>query len=127
MTLVPKKGQAFGESLGIEVPTRYDVKTHDSFDTLLVADSLLTPILFGMSRPTLWVCRLLAGLLVIMRVESNDLTLHKRLQIEAMIGIGLIVFALRGTLTRRPLENLYLFAGGVSIIANCLMTQVDQE
>jgi hypothetical protein len=119
------RGVAFGESLGIEVPTRYGRDTHAAFSTILAVDSLLTPLILGMSRRTVMLCQLLAGGLLWLRREDSDLTLRQRLQIEAAAGLVLLVLALRGTITRRLLDRLYLFIGGVLIIANSLMTETD--
>lgn len=119
------RGIAFGESLGIEVPTRYGRDTHAAFNTILAVDALLTPLILGMSRRTVMLCQLLAGGLLMLRREDSDLTLRQRLQIEATAGLVLLVLALRGTITRRLLERLYLFIGGVLMIANSLMTETD--
>ncbi len=119
------RGVAFGESLGIEVPTRYGRDTHAAFSTILAVDSLLTPLILGMSRRTVMLCQLLAGGLLWLRRDDSDLTLRQRLQIEATAGLVLLVLALRGTITRRLLDRIYLFIGGVLIIANSLMTETD--
>ena len=119
------RGVAFGESLGFDVPTRYGRDTHAAFNAIMAVDSLLTPVVLGMSRRTVVLCQLLAGGLLLLRREDSDLTLRQRLQLEATAGVVLIVLAMRGTITRRLLERGYLFVGGVMMIANSLMTETD--
>jgi hypothetical protein len=117
--------RAFGETLGLEVPTRYDEQSHSWVNTMMIADSLLTPMILGMSHRTIWTCRFLAGLLLLTRGKSDSVTLQQRLQIEAASGLLLIVLALRGTISRGFFDNAYLFIGGAIMIANSLMTEVD--
>lgn len=114
---------AFGERLGLEVPTRYDEKTHEWANLAMIADSLVTPLLTGMSPRTVWVCRALAALLALTRTHTTSVTLKQRLQIELATGIALIVLALRGEVSRRAWENLYLGIGGILMVANALMTE----
>src|SRR5437879_4829119 len=121
----PNNNPAFGETLGIEVPTRYDIQTHATLAGIMAADTMLTPAVFGMSSRTVWFCRMVGGLLLYLRTENSDLTLRKRLQIEAATGVGLLILSMRGTVTRRPFENAYLFIYGILLIGHSLMTQVD--
>jgi hypothetical protein len=118
---------AFGETLGVDVPTRYDSTAHATVNTLMIADSLITPVLLGMSGPTVWTCRAIAALLFITRTSSVELPLRRQLEIEAATGIGLIFLALRGQISKKWFENAYLFAGGVMMVANSLMTEVDPQ
>ena len=115
---------AFGESFGLELPTKYNAETHANFNTIMAADSLLTPMLLNMSLRTKWLCRLLALALLVLRDNQGDLTLRYRLELEAVGGIGLIFLGLRGSVSPWLLERLYLIIGGSMMIANALMTQV---
>src|SRR5262249_20116970 len=45
-------GTAFGETLGIDVPTRYSADIHSTVSAMLAVDSLVTPLLLGMSGKT---------------------------------------------------------------------------
>lgn len=116
---------AFGENFGIAVPTKYSEETHALFNTIMAIDSAVTPMIFGMSGRTVWLCRLLAGALFVLRDNSTDLRLRYRLQIEVAAGVALIWLALRGSVTPWLFERLYLIIGGGMIVANALMTQVE--
>ena len=93
----------------------------------LAADALVTPVLLRMSPRTRWVCRAAALLLLLSRVQIPDLALRRKLEAEAAAGIGLMFLALRGRISHRWFENLYLFASGVGMLANSLMTEVGTE
>ncbi len=116
---------AFGENYGLVVPTKYSEETHGLFNVLMAADSVATPMIFGMSWRTIWLCRALAGALFVLRDKSTGMKLRYRLQIEAATGIALILLALRGSITPWLFERLYLMIGGGMMIANALMTQVE--
>lgn len=118
MTITP---QAYGESLGFSVPTRYDEGTHNAVNLALVADSLLVPRVLNMSPITKWICRALAGLLLVTRMDSIDV--RQRLQWEVAVGLLLIGGAMTGRLSSRIFENLYLLIGGIMIVFNALMTE----
>src|SRR5258708_22525807 len=77
-------GVAFGEALGIDVPTHYSEEIHATVNALMAADSLVTPAILGMSTRTVWFCRLLAGLLLVTRSHALDLDLRQRLEIAAL-------------------------------------------
>ncbi|MHB8626303.1 MAG: hypothetical protein ACYDBJ_10945 [Aggregatilineales bacterium] len=115
--------QAFGETFGLDVPTRYTAETHALFNTLMAADAAFTPALLHMSRWTRWICRALAALLLVGRASRGGPELRQQLQIEAAVGLFLIVTALTGHM--RFLEKLYCLVGGLLIVANSLMTQVE--
>ncbi len=118
---------ALGETWGIAVPTRYNAETHALFDTIMAVDSLLTPMLFGMSWRTIWVCRTLAGALLFLRNDNSDLSLRYELEIETAVGLALIVLGAQGNISRRLFERLYLIIGGGMMVANALMTQVPRD
>ena len=84
---------AFGESIGLELPTRYDSNMHALVDALIAADAAISPVLFGMSSRTIWLCRLLAVVLLILRNDQPDMKLRERLELEAGIGVLLIAVA----------------------------------
>jgi hypothetical protein len=115
---------AYGETLGFDVPTRYAPETHATFNLIMAADSLITPVLFGMSGRTVWFCRFLSGLLFVTHSNTSDLELRQRLQIEAWTGAALLVLAYQGGVTHRFFERAYLFIGGLMMIGNALMTQI---
>ena len=121
---------AFGESLGMDVPTRYTAQTHDTINMLLAGDTLMTPMLFGMSTRTVWFCRALAGILFIGRGGSSPngdaFSLRNRLEMEAIVGLLLLALAVRGAVSNRVFDRVYLFVSGVVMIANSLMTELDQ-
>lgn len=119
--------QAFGEWLGIAVPTRYREEVHALANMAMVGDSLITPLITGMSKNTVWVCWVLAGLLFITRQKSESLTQRQALQIELVSGLLLLLLAARGMISKRWWENSYLFFGGLLMIANALMTELDPE
>jgi hypothetical protein len=118
---------AYGETLGIDVPTRYDETAHAVFAAVMAADSVVTPTLFGMSRRTRIFCRWLAALLVV--TTLRQIPLKHRLAAEAGVGASLLVLGVYGTVSRRIFERLYLIIGGVLMLGNALMTEVkdDQE
>ena len=121
----PMPRQALGEWLGIDVPTRYTHEAHEFFNLLMAGDSLITPLLFGMSSRTVWVCRGLAALLFFTRKQNDSITMVQALQIEAATGLALIILASQGAFSRRWWENGYFLFGGVLMIANALMTEID--
>jgi hypothetical protein len=124
--LVPiNLGSAFGETLGLDVPTRYDAQTHAAIDAVMALDSLVVPSLLRMSTRTVWACQLVAGLLLALPNFKGNLPMRQRLELEAGAGLMLMVLAFQGAITRRPFERLYLFIGGGMMVANSLMTQVD--
>jgi hypothetical protein len=116
---------AFGETLGLDVPTRYDAQTHAAIAAALALDSLVVPSLLRMSTRTVWACQLIAGMLLALPNFKGDLSMRHRLELEAGTGLMLMVLALQGVITRRPFEQLYLFIGGGMIVANSLMAQVE--
>ncbi len=118
---------AFGEQFGIALPTRYPSETFAALNTLLAVDALATPWLFGMSRGTVWFCRILAGLLLLLRGDNHDLSLRNALQLQALIGLALISLSLRGGISGRFFERIYLLSGGMMMLANTLMTQVEER
>jgi hypothetical protein len=115
--------QAFGETLGLDVPTRYTAETHALFNSLLAADASLTPLLIRTSKRTRWVCRGLAMLLMAGRAPRSGSELRQQLQFEAAVGSLVISMAL----VRRMkfLERCYCLIVGVLMVANSLMTQVE--
>jgi hypothetical protein len=122
-----QRGTAFGETFGFEVPTQYSAEIHSSANTLMAADSILTPMVFGMSSRMVWFTRALAGVLWTFREGSSELPLRRRLEIESGIGAVLVALALRGIISRSIFERLYLLIGGVMMIGNAMMTQVEVE
>src|SRR5258706_14347078 len=100
-------GQAvwFGESLGIDVPTRYTAEIHSMVNALLAADTALSPVILGRSDRTVWLCRILSGVLVAFRTNITELPLRRRLEIQAALGALLVLAALRATITRRLFDN----------------------
>ena len=117
-------GTAFGETLGIEVPTRYSADIHSAVSAMLAVDSLVTPLILGMSGKTVWFSRLVAGLLFMLRSNASEATLQRRLELEAQVGLLVVFLAIRGAITRRPIDRAYLFVAGVTMIADSLMTEV---
>ena len=113
---------AFGEALGIDVPTRYPRVTHDLINAAMAADSAVTPMLLGMSRRVCWGCRLLVALLLYGRSIRTDAELRRQLESEIAAGVLCVVAALFGT--RRLFERLYLLIGAVMLIGNALMTEI---
>jgi hypothetical protein len=118
-------GVAFGETFGLEVPTRISPQIHDSMNAMMAADAILTPTILGFSGRVVWLCRLLGGLHLLFRTESPDLPLRRRLELEALTGMLLIGVALRGTLSRNILEQIYLLIGGVMMVGNSVMTEIE--
>jgi hypothetical protein len=116
---------AYGESLGLELPTRYTPHTHETVDILMAFDSLMSPPMLGMSQRTIWFCRALAGLLFLLRNDDSNLSLRRRLEIEAVTGALLMIFAWRGTVSRRFLDRLYLLFEGTALVGNSLMTEIE--
>jgi hypothetical protein len=116
---------AFGEWLGIDVPTRYSAESHEFFNLTMIGDSVITPMLFGMSSRTVWVCRALVAVLFITRKKTDSLSMRQALQVEAATGLTLMVLAAQGTISRRWWENAYLMFGGALMILNALMTEMD--
>lgn len=123
--LKPAELMAFGESLGLSVPTKYSEQTHAAFDTIMAADCALMPMITGMSWRTLWLCRVLALALLVLRSRNSDLSLRYRLEIEAAAGFALIILGMQGSVSPWLFERLYLMLGGGMMIANSLMTQVE--
>ena len=117
-------GVAFGETLGLDVPTRYTEDIHGAMNVVMAVDSLVTPAILGMSSKTLWLCRGLAALLFAFRGNLTDMPLRQRLEIEAATGVLLMLLAFRGTVTHRVVDNLYMFIGGAMMIGNAFMTEV---
>lgn len=114
---------AFGETFGLAVPTRYAAETHALFNTLMAADAAFTPSLLRMSRRTRWLCRALAALLLVGRTPRSGPALRQQLQIEAAVGLLMIATAINGRM--KFLEKLYCLIGGLLIVVNSLMTQID--
>jgi hypothetical protein len=115
--------QAFGELFGLEVPTRYPEETHHFINQIMAADCLVTPLILRMRFPTVWLCRALAGLLLVTGRRSNDLSLRSRLTFEVVVGLAVMITALSRRSRIRTLERLYLAFGGLLMVANALMTQ----
>ena len=115
--------QAFGETFGFDVPTRYPAETHGMFNSIMAADAAITPTLLHMSRRTRWVCRALAALLLAGRTPKTGSDLRQQLQLEAAVGVLLMVAALTGRM--KFLEKAYWLIGGLLIVANSLMTQIE--
>src|SRR5258708_3545332 len=90
---------AFGERLGLDLPTRYAPHAHETINILLAFDSVLTPPMLGLTRRTVWFCRGLAGMLLFLRNDDSTLPLYRRLEIEAVTGLLLMAFAWRGTIS----------------------------
>jgi len=116
---------AFGESLGLELPTRYTPHAHETIDILLAFDSVLTPPMLGLTQRTVWFCRGLAALLLFLRNDDSNLPLRRRLEIEALAGLLLMALAWRGTISRRFLDRLYLIFEGTALVGNSLMTEIE--
>jgi hypothetical protein len=116
---------ALGEWLGIDVPTRYTHEAHEYFNALMIGDSLITPFIFGMSGRTVWVCRALAVLLFFTRKKTDTLSMRQALEVEAATGLTLLVLAAQGAISKRWWENAYLAFGGILMVANALMTEMD--
>ena len=114
--------QAFGETFGLDVPTRYPAETHGLFNSIMAADAAITPTLLHMSRRTRLICRALAAVLLAGRARSGS-DLRQQLQLEAAVGVLLMVAALMGRM--KFLEKAYWLIGGLLIVANSLMTQVE--
>ncbi len=115
---------ALGELLGIDVPTRYSPRIHDAVDTVLSINSLLAPAMLGMSRPTVLLCRLLAGTVTLLHLENDELSYRRRLELKSLVGLLLIAMALQGIIVRRPFERFYLFGMGAALVSNSLMTEI---
>ncbi len=115
---------ALGELLGIDVPTRYGPHIHDAVDTVLSINSLLAPAMLGMSRPTVLLCRLLAGTITLLHLENDELSYRRRLELKSLVGLLLIAMALQGIIVRSPFERFYLFGMGALLVSNSLMTEV---
>lgn len=118
-------GQAFGEQFGIPLPTRYPAETHTWLNNVMALDSTLTPLLTRMSSTTQWICRALAGLLVLTAMKNSALDLRARLKIEVTAGLLIIVMGISNVPRVCFLERLYLIIGGVVMIGNALMTELD--
>jgi hypothetical protein len=124
MQTVPDAHQpAFGETFGIDVPTRYPAATHHFINGIMAADSSITPTLFRMSRRTRFICRVLVALLMASRTARTDADLRRQLQLEIAAGLICLLAAVFSNI--RFLERIYLLGGGVMMIGNALMTQVD--
>jgi hypothetical protein len=120
-----ENGVAFGETFGLAVPTIYTAEIHDAINAIIAADSVLTPQIFGMSRRTVWFCRVVAGMLLLTRSDMMNSELRQNLAFEAGVGLLLVLLAVRGMLTRNIFSRLYLFITGILMVGNSLMTQVD--
>ena len=120
-----ESGVSFGETLGLGRSIRYTPQIHAMVNMLLAADGLLTPQIFDMSAGTVWVCRSMIGMLLLLRNDSTNLPLRQRLEIEAAAGALLALLAVQGTVSRNLFERVYLFGRGISVLANSLMTQVE--
>lgn len=118
-------GIAFGETLGLAVPTIYTAEIHDAVNALMAADAVLTPQILGMSRGTVWFCRALAGLLLLTRSDMANMELRQNLAFEAGAGLLMMLVALRGMVGRNIIERMYLFLAGLVMVGNSLMTQVE--
>jgi hypothetical protein len=116
---------AFGEWLGIDVPTRYTAESHEFFNITMIGDSLITPLIFGMSSRTVWVCRALVAVLFLTRRKTDSLSMQQALQVEAATGLTLVVLAAQGAISKRWWENAYLMFGGALMVLNALMTEMD--
>jgi hypothetical protein len=126
MNVKPTPGRrAYGEMLGLVLPTRYPEETHKLITQAMVADSSITPVLTRMSRPVVLICWGLAALLTMTGTKEGNFELKTRLQLELATGFGLICIALLNIPRVRFLERLYLLFGGVMMVANALMTEVD--
>ncbi len=123
--IAPEEVMAFGESFGLAVPTKYSEQTHAAFDSIMAADCAIMPMITGMSWRTLWLCRVLALGLLVLRDPNSDLSLRYRLELEAAAGFALIILGLQGSVSPWLFERLYLMLGGGMMIANSLMTQVE--
>jgi hypothetical protein len=122
------RGVAFGEALGLEVPTQYTPEIHSVVNSMIAADAVLMPAILGMSARTAWLGRGLAALLWAFRDNTTtDLPLRRRLEIEAGTGAVLVLLGVRGTVSRNALERLHMIFGGTMMIANSLMTRVEDE
>ncbi len=115
---------ALGELLGIDVPTRYGPQIHAAVDTALSINSLIAPPVLGMSQRTVLLCRLLTAVITMLHIENDELSFRRRLELKIMIGLVLVSMALQGIVVRRPFERAYLFAFGVVLISNSLMTEI---
>jgi len=120
-----ESGVSFGETLGLGRSIRYTPQIHAMVNVLLAADGLLTPQIFDMSAGTIWLCRSMIGMLLLLRDDSTNIPLRQRLKIEASAGVLLAILAVKGTVSRNLFERAYLFGRGVSVLANSLMTQVE--
>ncbi len=118
-------GVSFGETLGLGRSIRYTPQIHAAVNLLLAADGMLTPQILDMSTGTVWICRSMVGMLLLLRDNSTNLPLRKRLEIEAAAGALLAVLAVQGSVSHNLFERAYLFGRGVSVLANSLMTQVE--
>lgn len=116
--------QAFGEMLGMDVPTRYPEETHNFLNQVMAADCMVTPVLLRMSGPTVWLCRALAALLAMTSMRGERLSLRTRLTFELTVGVALLITALSARTRVRLLERAYLLFGAVLMIGSALMTQV---
>jgi hypothetical protein len=118
-------GVSFAETLGFGRSIRYTPQIHAALNLLMAADFVLTPQILDMSSGTVWLCRLMVGIVLLMRDSSTSLPLRKRLETEAIAGLLLAVLAVRGAVSRNLFERGYLFMRGMSVVANSLMTQVE--
>ena len=120
-----ENGLSFGETFGLAVPTIYSAEIHDAINAIMAADSVVTPRVFGMSSQTVWFCRAVAGLLLLTRSDMMNTEMRQNLAVEAGAGLLMVFLAMRGMLTRNIFERLYLFIGGLMMVGNSLMTQVE--
>jgi hypothetical protein len=124
---VTRPANAFGETFGLEVPTRYSPQMHDSMSTIMAIDSLLTPTVLGMSGRVVWLFRLMSALHVVFRLHDPNLPLRQRLELEAVTGLLMAGIAIRGTVSHNLLDRLYILLSGVMMIGNSLMTEVNEQ
>src|SRR5260370_33007248 len=89
-------GIAFGETLGLSVPTIYTAEIHDAVNAIMAADWILVPKIIGMSNRTVWFCRVLAGMLRLTRSNVMNTELRQDLAPEAGAGLMRLVLGLPG-------------------------------
>src|SRR5258708_39154224 len=105
LTRLQDTGIAFGETLGLEVPTQYSTDIHAAVNALLAVDSLVTPGILGMSDQTVWMCRFLAGPLLPPPRQPIGRPMLRPLGVGAAIGGLIYLIAVRGTAPPYLLER----------------------
>src|SRR5690349_20800204 len=120
-----ENGIAFGETLGLGVPTIYTAEIHDAINAVMAADVVLTPRILGMSSGTVWFCRVMAGILMMTRSDVISSDLRQNLTFEAGVGLLMMFIGFRGMISRNIFERMYLFVSGLLMVGNSLMTQVE--